>query len=570
MSEVNKKVFLWFLNLSSLAVFAGLLLWSLTGRQTMLTLFSRTSYYLTLLMLILWTLHTTIFLKEAGFSVSHLFRNYWLGIMLAFALTVFVFASVKVCFKTLSDETNMVSVSGSMTRSKTVLNCTMAKYYYGNLQPINQEVDKRPLVFPFLVSVLHTISGFRYQNAFAVNFIVMFLFLTGVYIATRKLLDAFSAAAAILFILSYPVFTVFGTSAGFDVLNSAFFIMVLTIAYYFVKSPSSSGFALLFVSLLVFANIRYESIVFLLLIPLLLAPKIKWQYVKDSSFLFAVTPLINLPYLWQRILKPQAQFESVRDVSLFSFGSLIKNTTLFFTHIIDFNYILPYAGFVTLAGILIFIYLIIQTAGKKILVESHQRHFLIIFLVSIGLSTLMYFSHFMGDYTHPSTTRFFIILSIVFALSPVMLRVFKPRVVSGPVLSLIAIVCFVFYHPIAVEGRFINTLTLNRQTSHCIDFLKKLNDKNILVISSRPGQYVALGYGAVDFDYANKNKESLLNEARRHLYSKIIVFQEIMYDTGMPGSDTALDTAYHLKRIKEIQITAESFLRISEVLVINK
>lgn len=570
MAVVKKSVVLWFLNLLSLAVFAGLLLWSLIDRQMMLKLFSNVSYYLIMLLAVLWVVQAAIFLRETGFSFKRLLQNYWFGIAIAFILTVLVFLSVKAGFRTLSDETNLLSVSRSMAANKTVLNCTMAKYYYGNLNPINEAVDIRPFVFPFLVSLLHSFTGPMYQNAFILNFLLIFLFLSGVFIATSKLLDAWSAVAAMFLILSYPVFTVFGTSANFDLLNAVFFFLVLAITYAFVKSPSSFRFAFLFVSLLVFANIRYESMIFLPLIPLLMLPKLKWQHIRDSLRLFCVAPLVSLPYLWNRILKPRGHFESVPYEQFFSFDSLIKNVTSFFTHLIDFDYILPYAGLVTLISILIFIYLIIQALRGKDFTEGHKRHFLIVLLISLGLSSLIYFAYFFGYYTHPSSARFFITLSICFALGPVALRVAHPRLLSGRTLLLFAAVSFLYYHSIAVEGRFINTLTLNRQTSHCIDFLKKLDDRNILVVSSRPGQYVALGYGAVDFDYANKNAGSLLNEARRHLFSKIIVFQEIMYETGMPGSGTALDVAYNLKRLREIQITAESFLRISEVLVINK
>jgi hypothetical protein len=559
-----KKAGLWLLNLSALAVFAVLLIWGLTAPKTMRLLFSSASYYLILLIVILWTIHLFIFIRHTPFSVKRLLQNYWPGIVLALILTIFVFASVKVGFKTLSDETNLLSVSGSMTRNKTVLNCTMAKYYYGNLQPINTEIEKRPLVFPFLVSILHTFTGFRCQNAFAVNFIVTFLFLAAVFIAARKLLDPSSAVAAMFLILSYPVFTVFAASAGFDVLNSAFFILIMAVTYYFVKSPSSAGFAFLLCSLIVFANLRYESIIFLPLIPLLLAPKIKWQYIKDSSSVLCATPLVCLPYLWVRILKPQAYYESVKDVQLFSLGSLLKNLSEFFNNFLNLDCSLPYAGIISLAAILIFAYLVVQTLRKKTFVESHQRYFLLVLLVSAGLSTLMYFSHFFGHYTHPSSARFFITLSTFFALAPVVLRITNPRCVSGPALLLFALVCFFYYHPIAVEGRLINTLTLNRKTEHCIDFLKNLDDKNILIVTSRPGQYVALGFGAVDFAYANKHKTALLKELDRHLYSKIVVFQEITYQTGNPSEDTTLDPAYRLMPILEIQTTASAFLRISD------
>jgi len=130
-----------------------------------------------------------------------------------------------------------------------------------------------------------------------------------------------------------------------------------------------------------------------------------------------------------------------------------------------------------------------------------------------------------------------------------------------------SMVCFLFYHPIAVEGRFINTLTLNRRTEHCIDFLSKLDDRNILIIAARPGQYTALGYGAVNFAYANKNRKLLLNQLSRHLFSKIIVFQQILYENNKSTPDTTLHPDYGLHHLHEIQVTADSFLRISQVTV---
>ncbi|MGA2094386.1 MAG: hypothetical protein ABSH16_13440, partial [Sedimentisphaerales bacterium] len=109
-------------------------------------LFKNVSYYLILFLLLLWVVHVVVFLRETDFFPGRIVRDYWPGIVLALVLTVIVFVSVKVSFKTLSDETNLLSISRSMTESKTVLNCTMAKFYYGNLNPINYEVDKRPLV----------------------------------------------------------------------------------------------------------------------------------------------------------------------------------------------------------------------------------------------------------------------------------------------------------------------------------------------------------------------------------------------------------------------------------------
>lgn len=561
-----KKIKLtYLLNLIALIVFLFLLAYSLTSKKAMTNLFSYTSYYLILLLIAVWAVETILFLKTLQFSFNLLVKRYWPGILIALILTSLVFASVKVQFKTLSDETNFLSISRSMLSDKTVFNSITGKHYYDNLNPISRIIPIQPLVFPFMVHLLHTLTGFRYQNPFILNFIVMVLFLSGVYITTRKFSDIPSSIAAMLLILSYPVFTMSGTSGGFDLLNSAFFWLTMAAAYYFIRNPSPATFSFTFASLLVFTNIRYESAIFLFILPALFFKKIRWLYLKDRSYLFFIAPLVGLPYFWQCMLSPYRSHEDPTGGPMFSFTSLVEHTTTIFRNLVDFKYFLPYAGFISIASILVFIYLIIEILSKRIELKTHQKHFLFVLAASISISTIVYLSYYWGVYTHPSSARLFIILSIAFALGPVALRIFKPKFLSGPTLLIISVICFLYYHPIAVEGRFINTLTLNRTTEHCIDFISKLNDKNILVISTRPGQYTAMGYGAIDFNYANQNKGSILHEYSRHLFSKIIVFQEIEYEGGKATGSAALDSDYRLNTLYEIQNTATTFLRISEV-----
>ncbi len=571
MAGSKTKIFRYLANLVAVAAFLALLIFSLISKKNMNMLFVRSSYYLILLIFVIWTTQAALFLRHSNFSLKQLLKKHWIGISIAFVMTLFVFTSVEVGFKTLSDETNLLSISNSMLNDKTPNNATMGKRYYGNLNIINNETPKRPLMFPFLVQLLHVTTGLRYQNAFVFNFIIMFLFLSGVYIASRHFLDVGSSIAAILLILSYPVFTIFGTSAGFDVFNSVFFMMILASAYCFIRQPSYRSFCFIFASLIMFSNIRYESVFFLVALPVLLvfAGRIKWGYLKSASWMIFITPLVTLPYIWQRILRHNA-YQNPEGTAVFSIRSFTDNLAIFFKNLVDLKYFLPYAGFLSIISILILIYLIIRVVRARRTLESWQRRCLVVLAISVLLSTAIYFAHFFGVYTHPSSARLFITLSIIFAIAPVMLKIAKPRLLPGPSLLMISIVCFLFYHPIAVEGRFINALTGNRRTEHCLTHLSKVRDKNILIIALRPGQFVAVGYGAVNFVYANKNHQKVLKEFGRHLYSKVIVFQEIEYETGQPTEKTKLPPAYNLETLDEIQISATEFLRIAEVKHVTK
>ena len=109
-------------------------------------------------------------------------------------------------------------------------------------------------------------------------------------------------------------------------------------------------------------------------------------------------------------------------------------------------------------------------------------------------------------------------LSIVFAFGPVALKIFKPQVLSGTTLLIISMVCFLYYHPIAVEGRFVNSLKGNRTTEHCIDFLDKVSDRNILIIAERPGQFTAMGYRGYQLCLREQERET---DTKRKLQASV-------------------------------------------------
>src|SRR4030042_179083 len=171
----KSKLAIYLINLAALATFFFLLIYSLSGKEAMARLFSHVSYYLVSLIFIVWVLNLTSLLKTINFSLKAFLKKYWPGILTAFILTCLVFASVKVDFKTLSDEADLLSTSRCMAYEKTAVECTMAIYCFGNLNSIEDVIPKRPLVFPYMVHLLHALTGFRYQNAFTLNFIVMFL-----------------------------------------------------------------------------------------------------------------------------------------------------------------------------------------------------------------------------------------------------------------------------------------------------------------------------------------------------------------------------------------------------------
>ena len=546
-----------------LAAFFTLLGATLGNRTAMETYFLKWSYYFILALTIWWTVSGFRYLCSKQISLTSLLKKYWPGLVIALLMTLIVASSVPMGFKTLSDETNLVSVSKSMLESKTCRNVTMTKIYYGQPHTVRFSVPKRPLVFPFLIHLGHLVLGYSFKNAFFINLSVLFILLVGVYILFTRLADATAAVATMLFVASTPLIPILATSAGFDLINSVFMLFVLVLVYFHLKQGSRRSFSFLWLSLLIFANIRYESALFgLVIVLLLLAMRgIEGKHIRSCSLALCSTPLILLPTIWQRIITVKSTVSS--DSATFSLNHLLSHGGVFLKSLLDFNFYLPFGNILTAVSLLIYAYLLWwHIKNHRHLSVEHKKTagiFAAVFLLNVSF----YLSYFWGRYDHPSSARFFVFMSILMALGPVWLRYFRPRWLPSPFLMGLSIVALVTYYPVAINGTFMDTLTLNRLTEHTMAYLEPYEKSNVMAITERPGQLVAVGYGAVNFRYARK--AAFRDEVRRHLYPHVVVFQKISYKNDLPTPGTLMDIELPLVTMQEVQVTSTYYLRISEV-----
>ena len=529
--------------------------------------YAKTSYYFLFALCVIWLIQLIRYLENIDFSLKKFLPVYATGIGLAFAMTCIIFLTIPVQFKILADETNLLSASQSMLYYKEAYRIPMAHYYHDSLIPLEVDVPKRPLLFPFVTCLIHSVLGYHPQNVFILNFIVMFVFLAGVYIVAHKCLDAYSAAAAIFLVLACPLVPIYGTSGGYDLFSTLFFATIMAALYDYLKSPTAEALAFVWASLLMFTNIRYESIIFFLLILGPSAPFIKLRYFKSQAYLYALTPLLSLPFIWQRLLS-QGTYENPPNVSLFALQSFIKHAKIFIQNFLNLQMDLPYAGLLNLFAVIMLGYLAKQILTKKIDFKSYQKYFGFILGISMAAFLVIVLSHHFGRFDRPTQARLFLNFSLFCALTPLLLKALSPNWLSGKKLLAVAIIVFLFYHPIAARHDFINSLIITRIHQSSQQFLKDLNERNVLVITTYSGHFTALSYGAVKFEYANSHREELLAELQKHRYSNIIVIQEIADRNKRPRKKSQLlDPRFKLQTLKEVKIHPDYFIRFSRVAI---
>ncbi len=481
-------------------------------------------------------------------------------------LTAAVFWSSPPFLRVLSDEANLLSVSQSLAdRQRPEIVLSSAQYGFA-FRPLAVTFPIRPLMFPFLVHLLHGLLGYAVVHAFIINFIALWglLSVLAVWIANR--FRRLAGAAAALLVAAQPIVTEAATSAGFDLLNALFLLLALAALHHFLRQPAAISFRLLWVHLVMAAHIRYESGFYLVsgIGLLFLCRRLRREYF-SSSLLFAWTPLLLLPLLWHRMAADEPYF-LLGSTPAFSLEYFFRNTSLFFELLFGSKaspFPVSYVNLAGLAGLILMIYLVLR---REWLQETGGRTFFGIAVVWLAGLWGILASYYYGDIARQSTARyyvpFFILLSVSAVWMTARFRIFEKKSFA---VFFTALFVFIAAHGRSAEKSITGELDLPRRHRHVMNFLNGLPDSNFLIITDRPVHYTIHRMAAIDFEAAAKFEERIRRDFKAHLYPAIYIVQEVNADTGEVQEGMQWETALPLETAFEIQNADRTFIRISRV-----
>jgi hypothetical protein len=542
----------------------------------MRTAFSHTGYYLILTLAICWVLISAEALSASGWQAKSVLKEYGPGLVLSLLVSVVIFLSVKPMFRVLADETNLISISKTMTRERRVDNILSGFWYYDSFTPLRRATPKRPLMYPLLINFTHLATGYRAINAFAVNFCVLFLLLALVYALMRNALGGTWAAVSVILVAAQPLVAQTATSAGFDLLQALSLLACLYCVHRFVKTPSASGFHLLWVNLLVLANIRYEGALLAVVIIICLAAlgQIKRSMFSGrTAFIFPLTPFIALLTIWQRALALQRNsFEVKSGGPAFSLEHLLRNNGLFFESIMDHSFMSPHALLIQVLGLLALAYVAFLLVTKRVALRPEEQKTALVSGVCLSVLWVIVSSLFSGSVVHPSSCRYFVVFAIGLSIAAAFL-LSRIRILSeNPVAAVVlALGIFAVYHPVSAGDQLSKSQTLPREYRFITRFVQQraLQDRDFVVVTERPGIISVHEIGAVGFPYAN-NSKGFISRYKNNLFRDIYVVQSIDYKTRRPNKKTRLKNKFILKTVQELQIGRKSYSRISKVVRLRK
>jgi hypothetical protein len=537
--------------------------------------FINVSYYLLLVLGVTACAVLGRFLLQSWATLSRPYRR--TAVISAAVLVAVVLCMVSREYRVLSDETNLVAVSKSLARSHTAIADIMGFWYYDNFWPQVSLIDKRPLLYPFLVSVLHSVSGYRSENAFFLNAIVLWALLSLSYLIFGARSWKFGVASQLL-ILSQPVVVLGAVSAGFDLLNCFLMIVTLLVTLYHFRLGSDESFRAWLVSLALLAQTRYESsLISVVIVGLAIGlRKVSYRQIRDNSMLILLLALLSLPLIWQSTVKWDAQmFEMAQGGKPFGWKYVVPHVRGMLRALFVPDPALPYNQWLDLAALgAIGLWLAARRTGPRLTREDWASGILCGGAVACQFGLVL--AYYFGDAVHPASARFFMLPAVALAVAPLIFgrrataRLPRARRDATPVwganaaLTLGALACLIAL-PISEENRFYHTMTTPREARVIDRFLREHGRHDVLMVTDRPGQLTPDDYGAVDFGYARGHSGQLLENLQRHLFQNIYTAQWIDYDTRQPPGDQVLPVSWHLVPVLEIQTDAAHFMRISRV-----
>ncbi len=495
-------------------------------------------------------------------------KENWPGLVIALALTVIAWLAVHPALRILSDEADLVGTSKNLFASRTATFTVSGKNYYDSYWDVDVAIDRRPALFPFLVSLVHVVRGYSYRNVFLFNLLVLPAFILVVYRLAKSLGGETYAVVTSLLVVAHPITLISVRSGGFDFFALFFSLLVLKSLFDHLREPSAGRLAVLWMNLCMFAEIRYESALFIVpVVALLLVFRMSTGTLqRPYAFVYALTPAYLAPRVWQAVLRGSVPDQEPGAVAL-SVENFFNNAREYFKPVLSpLNNYPAHAGIVSALGLL----------GCVVWLGVHRRELLspdwkaprtrfAAFVAAwMVLQVVVVFSYVWGRAQAPSAARLVIAIDTFFSFCAAWLLTATLRRGRSFVPVLVAVGVLAIHLPIAGQQRMLNRLTQTRETATAWRFFESLHEKRILIVTDRPDLFTIMDYGAMTFEAARQDP-FLFEAFSRHLFYDIYVVQQIKLSTDSPLPGYDLWPTRRLETMLEYQNDADVLIRISRL-----
>ena len=479
-------------------------------------------------------------------------------------------------FKIVMDEIMLLGTSMSMHFDKTVLTPTRGNDIQGAFVVLDGIMDKRPLFFPFLLSLMHDLTGYRPVNAFILNGVLTFAFLGLVNVCGRMLAGRRAGWLGVLLFAGLPLLGQNATGGGFELLNIVMIIATLLLGARFVAKRDESSLTAFCYAALLLGQTRYESLIYAL--PAVILVLWVWGQERRAILSWPVifAPLLLLPYpLQHRIFELRTsawQLASKPEYSEpFSFSYITENLAhaekFFFASPTD----QPNSLTLSLLGWIAIPFFLLLAAKRVRTLRTEPPAVVASMIFSIGFMAqfLLMMCYFWGKFDDPIIRRLSLPthLWLVVAVMTVL-----PQFAAWFQRGLLGVAAFGAIAsgvPSMAAHAYTQEYLPGRETAWRRQFIAEQPRRDYLVIDNDSILWIAHQVSATSINQAMRRRDALVFHLRNRTFSGIYVFQRYNIDpatgamTLREGDD--LGPNFVLEPVREERMQVLTLSRISRV-----
>lgn len=506
-------------------------------------------------------------------------RRWWRAALFILSLAGWLHVHEPHGFKIVADEVLLSSTARQMHFHRETAVILRGYDYAGNFTPMNVFLDKRPLLFPFLLCTLHDLTGYRVANVFVLNALLSVALVLLVYLVGRRVGGAWAGVAGAVLLCGVPLIAQNATGGGFELLNLVMLTLVLWLGQRFVERPGDDDRLGAFVlGGVLLAQVRYESVIFVL--PVGLTVMYAWwrehRLLLPPALLASPLLLVIWP-LHHNVFKLSEAAWQLFDIAgakepfglRYFYDNVGHAMNFFFT--VDGSQ--PSSWPLAVLGILscgLFVLLLYKE--HRALRHDPPGMVVAIFLVGLLVHTGIMLCYFWGRWDDPVIRRLSLPAHVLLVVAVLFVwpRLFKAAWRWPGLAGIAALVCFSQTVPSSAMHRFTQDNFAARTTNWLGSHLREMEGKRVLAIDNNAGlQWFLYSQASINPMRLSESWEGYAYHFRIRTFDDYYVVQRVGHDlrkgTKFVSWEDDLGPAFELELIEEKAFAPMYLVRLSRV-----
>jgi len=482
-------------------------------------------------------------------------------------------------FKVLFDEYVISGVARNMHFDREATFPARAHYFNGRLIVMGSGIDKRPFFFQFLISLVHDVTGYRPENVFYLNAAISFLLLSLVYAIGFNLGGLRLGCFGILLLIGLPLIAQNATDGGYELINLSMILLLYFFGSHYYRTQGSQGLNLFILVAVLLAQIRYESILYVLVVPAVVLSK--WYYEKriTMTWLAAASPaLLLMPLMSNEIFMSTAGFfQTNPGQHFFSLQYLSDNAGRAVYYLFNPSFDGTNSILLSSVGIVALVFFVMLCIGKaKEFFVGRKTEVVLIFILCITLAnTLLALCNFWGQWDDPMVSRFSLPLQLLLVV--LVLRIIAEFLKARPLPRWMVIVpgiwALLFAVPASARHFATGDIVTDREYAWLIKYLSHKDPSETLTIAGSSLGPILYNMPAISIEEAKARKWQVKACTDGEFYKEVIILQRFMmdYKTGKfaETGPSQLGSGFKLQTLAEKRFRPDIISRISRVVDVD-